>query len=188
MSASKQPVPASPTPMTMALPTNILTVNLRMPEPFTGDRMAFKSFMQDCFLYRIHHEATFNTDKKKIIFILLHITGGTARAWKESWLNKKIALSNLGTFKEFKMTLNTMFTALDKGGHALATLQSMRQKKGELNKYIAQFMILAGQSGLSHEKALAEYYMEGIQPDILKNVFQAGPIPKTMEEWYTETS
>ena len=86
------------------------------------------------------------------------------------------------------MTLNAMFTALDKGGHALATLRSMRQKKGELNKYIAQFTILAGQSELFNEKALAEYYMEGIQPDILKDVFRAGPIPKTMEEWYTKTS
>ena len=55
----------------------------------------------------------------------------------------------------------------------------MRQKKGELNKYITQFIILAEQSGLSDEKALAEYYMEGIQPDILKDVFRAGPIPKT---------
>ena len=114
MSASKQPVPASPTPLMMALPTNILTINLRMPEPFTGDRMAFKSFMQDCFLHIIHHKTAFNNNKK-IIFILSHITGGTARAWKESWLNKKIALSNLGTFKEFKMTLNAMFTAFVRG-------------------------------------------------------------------------
>ena len=60
-------------------------------------------------------------------------------------------------------------------------------EEGELNKYITQFTILAGQSGLLNKKALAEYYMEGIQPDILKDVFQAGPIPKTMEEWYTET-
>ena len=54
--------------------------------------------------------------------------------------------------------------------------------------YIAQFTILAEQSGLLDEKALAEYYMEGIQANILKDVFRAGPIPKTMEEWYTETS
>ena len=126
MSTSKQPVqqpvPASPAPMMMALPTNIPTIHLRMPEPFTGDRMAFKSFMQDCFLYITHHNAAFNNNEKKIIFVLLHITGGTAKAWKESWLNKKIALNNLGTFEEFKMMLNTTFTALDKGGHALSTL------------------------------------------------------------------
>jgi len=30
--------------------------------------------------------------------------------------------------------------------------------------------------------------MEGIQPDILRDIFRAGPTPKTMEEWYTETS
>ena len=64
----------------------------------------------------------------------------------------------------------------------------MCQKKGELNKYITQFTILAGQLGLLDKKALAEHYMEGIQPDILKDVFRAGPIPKTMEEWYTKTS
>ena len=109
----QQPVPVPPMPLTA--PTTGPTVNLRMPEPFTRDRVAFKLFMQDCFLYMAHYGTAFNNDEKKIIFVLSHITGGMARAWKETWLTKKIASNNLGTFNEFKQVLTAKFSALDKG-------------------------------------------------------------------------
>ena len=93
-----------------------------------------------------------------------------------------------GTFEAFKATLEKTFTQIDEGGHARAILKTMRQKKGKLAEYISDFKIQAGQSGIDSEPALAEYFMEGIQLEILKDIFQAGAIPTKMEEWYNETS
>jgi len=185
-SASKQPqapVPAIGTPT-----ANIPIVQIKFPDTFNGDRTVFKSFMQDCYVYMVHYQTAFDNDDKKIVFMLSLITGGTARAWKENWLEKKITTKNLGTFDEFKEALTKTFTQIDEGGHARAWLKSTRQKKGRLNEYINDFQIQAGRSGIDSEKALEEYFMEGIQPDILKDVFRLGTLPEDMQEWYTQTS
>ena len=186
MSTSKQP--ATPAPVTMAPATNTPMVQIKLPETFNGDRTAFKSFMQDCFVHILHHKAAFNHDDKKIIFVLSLIMGGTAKAWKENWLTTKIAAGDLGTYENFKMTLTKAFTPIDKGGYARAALKNLREKKGKLTKYIADFKNLVGQSGIDNEPALAEYFMEGIQPEILKDVFRAKAVPTKMEDWYIETS
>ena len=179
MSTSKQP--PAPATITMAPATNTPMVQIKLPETFNGDRTAFKSFMQDCFVHILHHKAAFDHDDKKI-------TGGTAKAWKENWLATKIAAGDLGTYEEFKMTLTKAFTPIDKGGYARAALKNLRQKKGKLAEYITNFKNLVGQSRIDSEPALAEYFMEGIQPEILKDVFRSKVVPTKMEDWYIETS
>jgi hypothetical protein len=175
------PVPAAPT-------TNSPIVNIKLPETFNGDRTTFTSFMQDCYVHILHHKAAFDDDDKKIIFTLSLINGGTARAWKENWLAKKITAGSLGTYEALKGDLTATFTQIDEGGHARALLKSMRQKKGTLNEYINEFQIQAGRSNIDSEKALEEYFMEGIQPDILKDIFRLGTLPKNMQEWFTQTA
>ena len=144
--------------------------------------------MQDCFIHILHHKAAFDHDDKKIIFVLSLITGGTAKAWKENWLATKIAARVLGTYEEFKTTLTKAFTPINEGGYTRAALKNLRQKKGKLAEYIADFKNLVGQSGIDSEPALAEYFMEGIQPEILKDIFRSKVVPTKMEDWYIETS
>ena len=174
MSTLKQP--AAPATITVAPVTNTPTVQIKLPETFNGDRTAFKSFKQDFFVHILHHKAAFDHDDKKIIFMLSLITGGTAKggtakAWKENWLTTKIAAGDLGIYEEFKTTLTKAFTPIDEGGYTRAALKNLGQKKGKLVEYIADFKNLVGQSGIDSEPALAEYFMEGIQLEILKDVF-----------------
>ena len=115
MSTSKQP--ATPAPVTMAPATNTPMVQIKLPKTFNGDRTAFKSFMQDCFVHILHHKAAFDHDDKKIIFMLSLITGGMAKVWKENWLTTKIAAGDLGTYKDFKTTLTKAFTPINEGGY-----------------------------------------------------------------------
>ena len=105
--------------------TNIPTVQIKLPEPFTGERATLRSFIQDCYVHILHHKAAFDHDDKKIIFVLSLITGGMAKAWKENWLAEKIAANDLGTFNAFKATLEKTFTQIDEGGHARAILKTM---------------------------------------------------------------
>ena len=144
--------------------------------------------MQDCFMHILHHKAAFNHDDKKIIFVLSLVMGGTAKAWKENSLATKIAARDLGTYEEFKMTLTKAFTPIDKGGYARAALKNLCQKKGKLAEYIAKFKNLVGQSGIDSELALAENCMEGIQLEILKDIFRSKAVPTKMEDWYIKTS
>ena len=96
--------------------------------------------------------------------------------WRWSWIC------------DTERNITKAFTPIDKGGYTGAALNNLCQKKGRLAKYIANFKNLVRQSGINSELALAEYFMEGIQPEILKGIFQSKAVPTKMEDWYIETS
>ena len=50
-----------------------------------GNRDDLKIFIQDCTLYMTLNGAIYDTDKKKIIFMLSYMKEGTAQAWKEAF-------------------------------------------------------------------------------------------------------
>ena len=55
---------------------------INLPKEFTRDRNDVSSFLQDVELYFIMNSHIYDTDDKKIIFILLFLTNGAAWTWK----------------------------------------------------------------------------------------------------------
>ncbi|PPQ93164.1 hypothetical protein CVT25_002598, partial [Psilocybe cyanescens] len=87
-------------------------ISINKPAVFDGDRTKSKSFLQDCYLYININNNIYNTDKKKIAFILLFCMEGGAKLWKEQQKPNKrvediinkfkllVGLANLGTETE----------------------------------------------------------------------------------------
>ena len=70
------------------------------------------SFLQDVDLYFIMNSHIYNTDDKKIIFILLFLTDGATWTWKELFLIEKAKKDggyNLGTATTFTTALKDAF-------------------------------------------------------------------------------
>ena len=61
-------------------------LRINPPTHFTGNRDDLDNFIQDCTLYLTLNRAVYETDEKKIIFMLSYMTEGTARAWKEAFV------------------------------------------------------------------------------------------------------
>ena len=55
---------------------------LNNPKPFNGDQNDLNKFIQACSAYLNLNNEIFNSDKKKILFVLSYMTEGTAEAWK----------------------------------------------------------------------------------------------------------
>jgi Domain of unknown function (DUF4939) len=77
--------------ITMAQPVQTMNgtkeLNLNKPDSFDGNRDNFKEFLQNVEVYMdINHE-TYNTDLRKITFILLFMTAGAAATWKAQFIN-----------------------------------------------------------------------------------------------------
>ena len=53
-----------------------------------------------------------------------------------------------------------------------------------MDEYVAQFRILAGRAGLTDNKMLIEYFIEGIDTGILQKIFALNPLPATINDWY----
>ena len=55
---------------------------INTPKTFNGDRNNLNKFIQSCSVYLDLNAKIFNSNKKKILFILSYMTEGTAEAWK----------------------------------------------------------------------------------------------------------
>ena len=91
--------------------------------------------------------------------------------------------------KDFIDEVKKAFRAADTEGDARAKLRQLRQGKNTVDEYVAEFRILAGKAKMTkEEKALVEYFMEGINTGILQKIFAQATLPTTMDEWYTQAS
>ena len=89
---------------------------------------------------------------------------GMAKTWKEAFLDSVFNDVNqdYGKFNNFLLSIKGAFSTADSEGEAQAQLRQLKQGKGTADEYISQFRILAGRSKISDDKALIEYFMEGI--------------------------
>src|SRR6202522_3514137 len=165
-------------------------LRINPPTHFTGNRDDLDNFLQDCTLYLTLNRAVYETDEKKIIFMLSYMTEGTARAWKEAFVRDIInsPINDFGSLKQFTDNLKRAFEAPDSEGDARAKLRQLNQGKDSVDDYVAQFRILAGKARMTDNAALTEYFMEGINTGILQKIFAQEKLPATITEWYERTS
>jgi len=115
---------------------------------------------------------------------------GMDKTWKEAFLDGIFSDENqdYGKFVDFLLNIKGAFSTADSEGEAQAQLWQLKQGKGTADKYISQFQILAGWSRISDDKALIEYFMEGIHTLILSKIFALDKIPTSIQEWYDKAS
>src|SRR5271155_3923395 len=164
-------------------------LRINPPTHFTGNRDDLDNFLQDCTLYLTLNRAVYETDEKKIIFMLSYMMEGTARAWKEAFVRDIInsPINDFRSLKQFTDNLKRAFEASDSEGDARAKLQQLNQGKDSVDDYVAQFRILAGKERMTDDAALTEYFMEGINTGILQKIFAQEKLPATITEWYERT-
>jgi len=152
-------------------------IRIGLPTPFDGTRENLVSFINECALYCDLNAAIYDTDLKKVIFMLSYMKGGTAQAWKESFITAAIAKApvDYGTIKDFLKELRTAFDLADSEGEARAKIRKLRQGKDSVDEYISQFRVLAGKAKITDDKNLIEYFMEGINQGILTNFRSRNP-------------
>ena len=153
---------------------------------FTGNREDLENFLQDCTLYLTLNRAVYEIDEKQIIFMLSYMTEGTARAWKEAFVRDVInsQANDFGSLKQFTVNLKKAFEASDSEGDARAKLRQLKQRKDSVDDYVAQFRILASKARMTDDATLTEYFMEGINTEILQKIFGQERLPATITEWY----
>src|SRR6202522_1067473 len=165
-------------------------LRINPPTHFTGNQDDLDNFLQDCTLYLTLNRAVYETDEKKIIFMLSYMTEGTACAWKEAFVRDVIdtQTNDFGSLKQFTVDLKKAFEASDSEGDARAKLRQLNQGKDSVDDYVAQFRILAGKARMTDNAALTEYFMKGVNTGILQKIFAQEKLPATITEWYERTS
>jgi Retrotransposon gag protein len=136
-------------------------------------------------LYLKVNDQIYDTDKKRIVFTLFFMTGGTVAGWKESFINDVRARTpvDFGTWNTFRAAVTSAFEPIDDQGAARTQMKNPKQGTSGVQDYISQFRILKGGSGLTDDTALIEYFMDGLHPKLLEKVYGIETVPITLKNW-----
>ena len=75
--------------MAKVAPT-VKKTELNPPKVFTGKRTNLQRFLQDTFVFLTINKEHYNTDDKKIAFVMSFMTDGDAALWKQEFISKVI--------------------------------------------------------------------------------------------------
>src|SRR5271168_683016 len=86
-------------------------IRIGLPTPFDGTRENLQAFLQECGMYFDLNSNVYDTETKRVIFMLSYMKGGTAQAWKESFLTtaSESTPSTYGTIDQLISKMKTAF-------------------------------------------------------------------------------
>jgi hypothetical protein len=168
--------------------TTAKEVKLRAPTDFHGARELTTKFLQEVEMYMCANAEIYNTEEKKVLFVLSFMNGGVAGSWKQGKTAAYLKDGNFGTFDEFKQAVRTAFTPIDDEGVAKTELRTLRQGDMRIEEYIAQFTIISARTGLTEDSALIEYFINGLHPKLMERVYTMEKPPTTLEGWMRAAS
>jgi len=151
--------PSSSTPVVTSTPAMSREVKIRPPTDFTGDRTQTKRFLQGVDLFIKVNPDTYDTDEKKVALALSFMTEG-------------------------KDAVKAAFDPINEQGEAVAQLKLLKQD-GPVDDYVARFRIISPKTGITDQRALLEYFYDGLDPKLLERIYTKDTPPTTLEGWYT---
>jgi hypothetical protein len=119
-------------------------LKLNQLKAFGRKRDELTEFVQDVQLYLAVNDDVYNTDKKKIAFVLSFMSEGDAKSWKGQFLqnaNKTTGL-DLGTWAQFQTDITEAFKPYDAPGDALEELTALKMGNNSIEDHIAKYKIL----------------------------------------------
>jgi Domain of unknown function (DUF4939) len=168
-------------------------LNLNKPEAFDGNRNNFKDFLQNVEVYMDVNHDTYNSDLRKIAFVLSFMTAGAASTWKAQFIDEAYSRpvpanpnDRLGTYTQFRKDLMEAFSMFDSVGDALDELRSLRMKKTEsIDEHIAKFKMLAAESKIDTTNPLTiELFKETLPWGLTLQLMKLETPLKTITDWY----
>jgi hypothetical protein len=168
-------------------------LNLNKPEAFDRNCNNFKDFLQTVEVYMDVNHETYNSDLRKIAFVLSFMTAGAASTWKAQFIDEAYARptpanpnDRLGTYVQFRKELTETFSMFDSVGDALDELRSLRKKKTEsIDEHIAKFKMLAAESKIDTTNPLTiELFKETLSWGLTLQLMRLETPLKTIADWY----
>jgi hypothetical protein len=162
-------------------------VKLNDPKPFTGKRDEIGKFLRDTGLHIAVNDHIYNTNIKKIAFVLSFMTEGDAASWKEEFLESKAKTPgpiDLGTYTQFLTELEEAFKPYDAPGDALEEIKTIRIGNNSAEDHVAQFKMLVTKAGLAESSMLIDAFRETLRIPLQKQILNLETQPTTLAEWY----
>jgi len=123
-------------------------VKLNLLKPFNGKCKNLKTFLQDSQMYLLINTETYDTDLKKIAFMLSLMEEGDAASWKQQLIEETFDRAilagtdpNFGTIGNFIGILKDAFEPYNSEGDTLEEMKALRRDI-PIDEHIAKYKML----------------------------------------------
>ncbi|OJT01918.1 hypothetical protein TRAPUB_7617 [Trametes pubescens] len=163
---------------------------LKMPAEFTGERGSSKEWLQKCTLYFAFNRKQFTTEEKKVIFVLMLMTGGTAGPWASDFITQaqnqvqEGAQPNYGMWVQFQASIKDSFEDVDEAASARVALRNLVQGKKSVEEYIIDFKNIIIRCGINQFDVIADFFYQGLNKPLRDKMFRLASMPENAAALY----
>ena len=173
---------------------------MAMPREFSGKRTVLNRFIMSCMAHLTINKEMYQTDEKKIGFMLSLLNEGEAGAWKEQFIqeafNKTVtsgaAEMTFRTFLNFVKRLKESFKPHNDAADALTQLRALQYKLGEsIDEHITKFRMCLAWIKLDKSdgsQATIEFFKETLSLQLLQRIYGGETILETLTRWYKKAA
>ncbi|KIM59004.1 hypothetical protein SCLCIDRAFT_27590 [Scleroderma citrinum Foug A] len=162
------------------------------PEGFDGDHERFTPWMLSVRTYLALNAHVYDTDEKLIGFTLSYMTGGSALAFKENYIEGCIAdgvhFYITESYAEFVQKLKNVYDVGDVKATSMLHLANIKQGNKPLAEYSSRFLLLMNRAGIKDGVPMGTFFGKGLSPFLSNHVLSLGIIPESVQDWIKAAS
>ena len=180
--------------------TSLKEARKMMPREFSGKRTDLNRFIMSCMAHLTINKEIYQTDEKKIGFMLLLLNEGEAGAWKEQFIqemfNETVTSGavemTFGSFVDFVKRLKESFETHNDAADALTQLRALKYKLGEnIDEHVTKFRMCLARTKLDKSdgsQATIKFFKETLPPQLLQRIYGGETILETLTGWYKKAA
>ena len=180
--------------------TSSKEVKMAMPREFSGKRTDLNRFIMSCMAHLTVNKDIYQTDEKKIGFMLSLLNNGEAGAWKEQLIQEAFneavtsgtAEMTFGMFLKFLKRLKESFEPHNNAADALTQLRALQYKLGDnIDIHITKLRMCLARTKLDKSdgsQATIEFFTETLPLQLLQRIYGGETIPETLTRWYKKAA
>ena len=162
-------------------------LSLNKPDGFTGDHEKFTAWLLSVRTYLMMNAHVYNTDEKQIGFALSYLTGGSALAFKENYIESCISdgltFYIVKSFTEFVKKLKNVYKVGDIKATSMLHLANIKQGNRPLAEYASQFLVLMKRADIQDRVPMGTFFGKGLATFISDRVLSLGITPNSVQDW-----
>lgn len=174
-------------------PKEIMIIGINKPTPFDGNPKNLNIFIRECRIYLERNDAAYDTDDKKIVFILFHMTE-KMQQWKDIFIqahtNKTTEELDLPTYPVFIDKLKEDFKTTEYyDQEALFKLYHLKQGNRTAEELVAEIRFLARKVGLGFQTHsdhihMIQLFQKALNPQLVRRILLSNEVPEKIDGWF----
>ena len=162
-------------------------LSLNKPDGFTGDHERFTTWLLSVRTYLMLNTHVYDTNEKQIGFSLSYMTGGSALAFKENYIEgcaaDGIDFYITESFADFVQKLKHVYEVGDVKATSMLHLANIKQGTRPLAEYVSQFLMLMNRPGIKDGVPMGTFFGKGLATFISDRILSLGITPDSVQDW-----